>query len=559
MFVIGGLSGVMLGAVPIDIHVSDTYFIVAHIHYVLFGGSVFTIFAGMYYWFPKMTGRMYDERLGKLHFWLTFVGFNLTFFPMHLIGMEGMPRRVADYAPKFAGLNMFISLASFALGASVLVFLYNMITSWRRGPIAPSNPWRAMTLEWQVSSPPPIFNFTEIPQVVGSPYEYGVPGAQHAILAPSRRARPRRLPSRERAENPRQILVVANETVVSQALVELIEETAQGGRRRRDGARAGEPAAPGLRRLLRHAARRGAAAARQDARPAARAPASMRTGVVVETDPVSALRDAIDQLEPDEVIVSTHPQQKSGWLRRNAVEQMRRVAGDLPFQHRRRRPWRRARRRRTCSSSRTRRCSARRSSTRSASARAQSPRGFLIISPQGDSEGSYEEAEKRLLRAVTLLRSEGIEAHGQISHPDPFAAVMQTIEDERVDELIVSTFPDARSGWLRRNLLERLRDETKLPIKHVEVDVPAGGDRLMAAHAEHARPRRARAPARAALQLADLAEHPRHVPLHRVGDHAVRRVLHGLLLRARRRGHGRGRRRRSICRSSSRSSTRASS
>jgi cytochrome c oxidase subunit I len=186
MFVIGGLSGVMLGAVPLDIHVSQTYFIVAHIHYVLFGGSVFTIFAGIYYWFPKMTGRMYDERLGKLHFWLTFVGFNLTFFPMHILGTEGMPRRVADYLPKFADLNMFISLASFGLGASVIVFLYNMITSWRFGEIAPANPWRGMTLEWQVTSPPPVFNFDEIPQVVGSPYEYGVPGAQHAILAPSK-------------------------------------------------------------------------------------------------------------------------------------------------------------------------------------------------------------------------------------------------------------------------------------------------------------------------------------------------------------------------------------
>jgi cytochrome c oxidase subunit 1 len=186
MFVIGGLSGVMLGAVPIDIHVSDTYFVVAHIHYVLFGGSVFTIFAGMYYWFPKMTGRMYDERLGKLHFWMTFVAFNMTFFPMHLIGVEGMPRRVADYAPRFASMNMFISISSFALGASVLVFLYNMITSWRSGEIAPANPWRAMTLEWQVSSPPPTFNFTEIPQVVAGPYEYGVPGAVHAILTPSK-------------------------------------------------------------------------------------------------------------------------------------------------------------------------------------------------------------------------------------------------------------------------------------------------------------------------------------------------------------------------------------
>jgi cytochrome c oxidase subunit 1 len=183
MFVIGGLSGVMLGAVPIDIHVSDTYFVVAHIHYVLFGGSVFTIFAGMYYWFPKMTGRMYDERLGKLHFWLTFVGFNATFFPMHIVGVEGMPRRVYTYDPKFYGMNLFISLASFGLGASTLVFLYNMVKSWRWGAIAPGNPWRAMTLEWLVSSPPPVFNFDEIPQVVGGPYEYGVPGAKHAILS----------------------------------------------------------------------------------------------------------------------------------------------------------------------------------------------------------------------------------------------------------------------------------------------------------------------------------------------------------------------------------------
>jgi cytochrome c oxidase subunit 1 len=181
-FTVGGLSGVMIGSVPIDIAVNQTYFIVAHIHYVLYGGSVMTIFAGIYYWYPKITGRMYNERLGKLHFWLTFIGFNLTFFPMHYLGLQGMPRRVADYANRFADLNLFISICSFALGASTLVFLYNMIGSWRHGPAAEANPWRAMTLEWQVSSPPPIFNFDQIPQVVGRPYEYGIPGARHAIL-----------------------------------------------------------------------------------------------------------------------------------------------------------------------------------------------------------------------------------------------------------------------------------------------------------------------------------------------------------------------------------------
>jgi cytochrome c oxidase subunit 1 len=168
--------------------VSDTYFIVAHIHYVLFGGSVFTIFAGIYHWFPKMTGRMYDETLGKLHFWLSFVFFNLTFGPMHLVGIDGMPRRVADYADQFATWNAIISVSAFIFGASFLIFLYNMITSWRHGPAAAANPWRAHSIEWQVSSPPPIFNFDEIPTVVGGPYEYGVPGAVHAVFKESKPA-----------------------------------------------------------------------------------------------------------------------------------------------------------------------------------------------------------------------------------------------------------------------------------------------------------------------------------------------------------------------------------
>jgi cytochrome c oxidase subunit I len=188
MFVIGGLSGIFLGAVPIDIAVSDTYFVVAHIHYVLLGGSLFTIFAGIYYWFPKMTGRMYDERLAKIHFWLTFLAFNATFFPMHWIGIQGQPRRVPTYEERFADWNLFISISSFVLGASFMIFVYNMVVSWARGPRAAANPWRGLTLEWQVSSPPPIFNFDEIPQVVGNPYEYGVPGARHAILNGDRAA-----------------------------------------------------------------------------------------------------------------------------------------------------------------------------------------------------------------------------------------------------------------------------------------------------------------------------------------------------------------------------------
>ena len=182
MFVIGGLSGIYLGAVPIDIAVSDTYFVVAHIHYVLLGGSLFTIFAGIYYWFPKMTGRMYNERLAKVHFWLTFAAVNATFFPMHLTGTQGMMRRYADHGPDWEGWNLFMSISSFVLGASFIIFVYNMVVSWVRGEPAPANPWRALTLEWQVSSPPPIFNFDEIPQVVGNPYEYGVPGARHGVF-----------------------------------------------------------------------------------------------------------------------------------------------------------------------------------------------------------------------------------------------------------------------------------------------------------------------------------------------------------------------------------------
>ena len=259
---------------PIDIHASDTYFIVAHIHYVLFGGSIFTVFAGIYYWFPKMTGRMYDERLGKLHFWLTFIAFNLTFFPMHYIGLQGMPRRVADYATRFADFNLFISIASFGLGASTVIFLYNMIRSWRYGRVAEANPWHAMTLEWQVCSPPPIFNFDEIPQVVGGPYEYGVPGARHAILHGA--ADVRTGGDRRSLAGVIHVLVIANETAASPALLDALRERAAVDGRPRDGDRACQRAAPRLRRLPGHAPRLGGPPAREDARAPARLRRSRR-------------------------------------------------------------------------------------------------------------------------------------------------------------------------------------------------------------------------------------------------------------------------------------------
>ena len=155
MFVVGGLSGVMIASVPFDIHVHDTYFIVAHLHYVLFGGSVFGLYAALYHWFPKMTGRMLNEPWGKVHFVLTFVGFNLCFLPMHYLGLMGMPRRVAEYDPQFSTVNEICSIGSYILAVSTIPFLVNAIYSWVAGEKAPANPWDGLTLEWTVSSPPP--------------------------------------------------------------------------------------------------------------------------------------------------------------------------------------------------------------------------------------------------------------------------------------------------------------------------------------------------------------------------------------------------------------------
>jgi hypothetical protein len=272
-------------------------------------------------------------------------------------------------------------------------------------------------------------------------------------------------------DDARHILVVANETAVSSALVELLEKYAAEGAVRVTVLSPVKQPRQGY--VVYYDTRRAAARRRLDRTlDLLRKAGIPANGVVVEADPVSALRDAIDQLEPDAVIVSTHPQKQSGWMRRNMVDQMQRVAGTLPFEH--------------VVVDLTAESGAanvlvvanqtvlgepllRKIRDRAA----KSPSSFLIISPQGDAEGSYEDAERRLLRAVTVLRGEALDVHGQISHPDPYAAAMQTIEDERVNEIIVSTFPGERSGWLRRDLLGRLRADTKLPVEHVEVDMPA--------------------------------------------------------------------------------------
>ncbi len=173
MFVIGGISGVMLASVPVDIHVHDTYFVVSHLHFVLYGGSVFAIFGGIYHWFPKMTGRYLDERLGKAHFWVTYVSFFLTFFPQHIAGMQGMPRRVAVYDPAFQPINVLISIAGFVLGIATFILLANIAISLVAGKRAGANPWRALTLEWATTSPPPAYNFVGDPVPFEDPYGYG--------------------------------------------------------------------------------------------------------------------------------------------------------------------------------------------------------------------------------------------------------------------------------------------------------------------------------------------------------------------------------------------------
>jgi cytochrome c oxidase subunit 1 len=187
MFVIGGLSGIYMASTPVDLFIHHTYFIVAHIHYVLFGGSLFGVFAGIYYWYPKMFGRMMNEFWGKVHFVLMFMFFNLTFFPMHNLGLNGMMRRIADptlydHLRSQQPLQIFVSLSAFALGLSTIPFFINFFYSMFKGPKAPRNPWNSTTLEWTLPSPPGHGNFDVTPTVYHGPYEYSVPGVKQDFL-----------------------------------------------------------------------------------------------------------------------------------------------------------------------------------------------------------------------------------------------------------------------------------------------------------------------------------------------------------------------------------------
>ena len=172
-FVLGGITGVALAQVPFDVHVHDTYFVVAHFHYIVYGGTVFVIFASVYHWFPKMTGRMLNEPLGMVHFLLTFVGFNLCFGPQHWLGLNGMPRRVAEYDPQFTLINQLSSVGALLMAISTLPFLLNVFLSLRSGAAAGDNPWRALTPEWLTSSPPPVENWKGEAPLVTRPYGYG--------------------------------------------------------------------------------------------------------------------------------------------------------------------------------------------------------------------------------------------------------------------------------------------------------------------------------------------------------------------------------------------------
>jgi hypothetical protein len=276
-------------------------------------------------------------------------------------------------------------------------------------------------------------------------------------------------------QEPREILAVANETVAGRSLLEALEREAAHGPIRvtvlcpinhpREGY------------VVYEDTRRAAAGRRLDKTlEMLRDEGIPAHGLVVDADPVSAVRDAIAQLEPDAIVISTHPESKSGWLRRDVVERVRSAAGSIPVEHvvadMEREEGGEANVLVVANETVIGEALLQRIRERAR----RSPASFLIVSPQSDvSLASHPEAERRLRNALATLRSDGIEAHGQIAHPDPFTAAMQAISDERIDQIIVSTFPGERSGWLKRDVVGRLRKETRIPVEHVVVEPAAVG------------------------------------------------------------------------------------
>jgi heme/copper-type cytochrome/quinol oxidase subunit 1 len=192
IFVVGGVTGVMFAAIPFDQAVHDSYFVVAHLHYVLVGSAVFPIFAAVYHWGPKITGRLLDDRLGKVSFWLMFVGFNVAFFPQHLLGLFGMPRRVYTYDSDlgWGGYNMASTIGAFMLAVGILVTIVNWFRSRTRGAPAGNDPWRGETLEWYASSPPAHYNFVTIPTVHGREPMWDQPELAEGVQSPEDGGRP---------------------------------------------------------------------------------------------------------------------------------------------------------------------------------------------------------------------------------------------------------------------------------------------------------------------------------------------------------------------------------
>jgi hypothetical protein len=269
----------------------------------------------------------------------------------------------------------------------------------------------------------------------------------------------------------RRVLVIANETIGGRALTEALERRAREGELKVTVL--APVSAPRRGYVVYDDTRRAAAGRRLDVTLERLRSAGINAhGLVVEADPVSVLRDALETQDVDEVVVATHPQQKSSWLRGNVVASLHRAAGDRPFEHvvvdlQAEQGTQNV----LVVANQTVLGPALLEKIRERAAKGAA--SFTIVSPQGGAEGSYDEAERRLRQAVAMLRGEGLDVHGQIAHPDPYAAVRDAIEDERVDELIVSTLPGERSGWLRRDLVERLRNDTKLPVEHVVVDPAA--------------------------------------------------------------------------------------